>query len=664
MISLVEFQGKERPKQEKLPNETDAVADFGAALRDAGLFPEGIVPDGEIHRFNSGKGKNLDGYYSFVLNDYGGHGIYGDWSVDDTPRKWSSYNESSLNSQDLAKLRIERARQAEQHQREAQERAAQGARTASERLSGFQAANGSFEYVKRKQVGVFDNIRWSQFENLLAIPLYNEGGDVITYQRIWPDGTKRFMAGGSAKGGFYPVIGDTSVVCICEGYATGWSINHATGYQVFCAFNAGNLSPVAEMVRKHYPHADIIICADNDHTKKENVGLTKGIAAAKASSGRVVAPDPIDGVSDFNDLATLNGVEAVAKSISLDKQQTGRRFGYRPVGELLGNIRPTKWLVKGILEDEVLAVLFGSPGSYKSFMALSWACCIATGTPWHGHEVEQGPVFYIVGEGANGMAKRFAAWSTGTGVKLNDAPLYVSTAPTQMLDDDAARQVAGVISELRAMHGRPAAIVIDTLARNFGPGDENSTADMSKFVTNLDRFVGNGCLRLIVHHTGHGNKDRARGNSALVAAVDAEYRLIKNEDKTAALAATKMKDEPEWNKEMVFSPNVAVVSRDFDEDIKSLYLTHDGNQEKNASMKPTNTTKQMSEQQEGVYNICKDIIAEGRANSPDETALIDDVIDAVLDAELYKKPYHARRALSRLEKRELIRVNGDLVSVQ
>jgi len=84
-------------------------------------------------------------------------------------------------------------------------------------------------------------------------------------------------------------------------------------------------------------------------------------------------------------------------------------------------------------------------------------------------------------------------------------------------------------------------IVLDTLARCFGGGDENSTKDMSAFVLVCDairqRF---GCTILVVHHAGHGDKSRARGAIALKAALDAEYRLAN--DGGMLLTATKMKD--------------------------------------------------------------------------------------------------------------------------
>ena len=92
------------------------------------------------------------------------------------------------------------------------------------------------------------------------------------------------------------------------------------------------------------------------------------------------------------------------------------------------------------------------------------------------------------------------------------------------------------------MPDKPLAIAIDTLARNFGPGDENATRDMNQFVAGLDalRAVTQAAI-LVPHHSGHGDKTRGRGSSVLRAAVDGEY-LIEKSDSIIRMRCSKMKD--------------------------------------------------------------------------------------------------------------------------
>jgi hypothetical protein len=102
------------------------------------------------------------------------------------------------------------------------------------------------------------------------------------------------------------------------------------------------------------------------------------------------------------------------------------------------------------------------------------------------------------------------------------------------------------MEQVRETHGKPALIVVDTVARSFGGGDENSTRDMGSFVAGCDdiRAAADGATVLLVHHTGHGEKHRARGAMALHAALDASYRMEKGEDGVVRLEAVKMKDAP------------------------------------------------------------------------------------------------------------------------
>lgn len=248
---------------------------------------------------------------------------------------------------------------------------------------------------------------------------------------------------------------------------------------------------------------------------------------------------------------------------------TGRYIHFHLVGDLLRQgLRPPRWVVESYLESDAVAMMFGEPGACKSFIAVDLGCCVASGTPWHGHDVMQGGVFYIAGEGTNGLHRRVAAWEKHHGVSMQDAPLLISSRAAQFVDDLDAAAVANRIAELADLHSvQPVLIVIDTLARNFGVGDENGTRDMAEFIANVDMLLRSSALGkpavLIVHHTGHGDKHRARGSSALKGAVDAEYGVYRDKETgTVTLRTSKMKDAPE-PPEMSFSlQNVDMI--DFD----------------------------------------------------------------------------------------------------
>ena len=211
------------------------------------------------------------------------------------------------------------------------------------------------------------------------------------------------------------------------------------------------------------------------------------------------------------------------------------------VGELV--VKSISWLIQGFIETDSLCLLFGDPGTFKSFLAIAFACCVASGKEFFGHKVKQGPVVFIAGEGANGLARRFMAWAIRHQVKLKDLPLFVSVTPTGLCDPERVQFVLDAVADVAAKHGEPLLVVIDTVARNFGPGDENSTRDMSGFVSSCDLLRKQyGATVLLIHHCGLSDKTRSRGNLSLKAALDVEFRLNRDESGVIRFEATKMKD--------------------------------------------------------------------------------------------------------------------------
>lgn len=205
------------------------------------------------------------------------------------------------------------------------------------------------------------------------------------------------------------------------------------------------------------------------------------------------------------------------------------------------------YLIDGMIERGTMALIFGDPAAGKSFLAIDLAACVATGSGFHGRDTQLGAVIYIAGEGHGGLARRRMAWEAARGftLKSKGAPFFTSTVAGDFMDSATTETVIAEITAVARAEGPPALIVIDTLARNFGSGDENSTADMNRFVAAIDRVKDQwpGCTALIVHHTGHGNKQRSRGSMALMGAVDAEYRVEKD-GMTMTVTNTKMKDGP------------------------------------------------------------------------------------------------------------------------
>lgn len=300
---------------------------------------------------------------------------------------------------------------------------------------------------------------------------------------------------------------------------------------------------------RHFAGAKVIILPDNDDAGRDFARKVyadlKGCAAPAIVElpGLPQAGDIIDWMGGASDLEALCADPSAPAWLhqpdTCDRPASAFRFV--AVGDL--EYRAPEYLIADLIETETLGLVFGDPGCGKSFVTTDMGLSVATGTPFHGRKVKQGAVFLIAGEGHNGLTRRFAAWAKHNGVCIKSAPLFMSNRPAQFLDHESATGVAEAVHQLAAQHGNPALILIDTLARNYGPGDENSTSDMGAFIAAIDDLKAqfSGCTVLIVHHSGHGDKQRARGAMALKGALDCEYRVEKA-DNLIRLVNTKMKD--------------------------------------------------------------------------------------------------------------------------
>jgi hypothetical protein len=200
------------------------------------------------------------------------------------------------------------------------------------------------------------------------------------------------------------------------------------------------------------------------------------------------------------------------------------------------------YLVKSLLDVAAMAVVYGPSNSGKTFWTIDLAYHIAIGAPWRGRRVLQASVLYLAAEGGRGVINRVAALKQAHGVL--DVPLAVKRAGLDLLHDQADLQhIVDLSAEVKArLPDAPHMIVIDTLSRVMAGGDENSAADMTALIRNIDAIrATTGATALLVHHTGKDAARGARGHSSLRAATDTEIEIA-NEDGARAAVVTKQRD--------------------------------------------------------------------------------------------------------------------------
>ncbi len=178
------------------------------------------------------------------------------------------------------------------------------------------------------------------------------------------------------------------------------------------------------------------------------------------------------------------------------------------------------YLVKGWLDRNCLSMLYGPSNAGKTFVALDIAIHIAAGQPWRGLRVNGGPVLYIAAEGGAGIRNRLAAIKREH-PEMASAPFTLLPVGLDLHGQGDALAVCEIMPD-----EAPALVVVDTLARSMGAGDENTAKDAALFVRNCDLIrEATGAHVMVIHHTGKDEDRGARGSSALRAAVDNEIQV-------------------------------------------------------------------------------------------------------------------------------------------
>lgn len=280
-----------------------------------GLNPEEIIADGVRHRFDADDDKRGKKSAWYILHEDGiPAGAFGNWKTGES-EKWCSRSDNALSPIERAEYvtRIDKAKQAAEFTR--LELAVAAAVKSQTIWDNALPASDDNPYCQHKGIKPY-GLKEFKDKRTLIIPVHDGNGVISTLQFIDADGGKRFKSGGTKAGRYYSFGGEpVNTLLICEGMATAASLHAVTGYPVAVAFDAGNLEPVAKILRAKLPLIQIIMCADNDRFKEsENIGLIKATKAAQTVAGVLAVPvfhaDDMNG-TDFNDLHQREGSAAV-----------------------------------------------------------------------------------------------------------------------------------------------------------------------------------------------------------------------------------------------------------------------------------------------------------------------------------------------------------------
>lgn len=169
------------------------------------------------------------------------------------------------------------------------------------------------------------------------------------------------------------------------------------------------------------------------------------------------------------------------------------------------------------------SLFVAKPGTAKSVLVGDIGCHIAAGREWHGRKVEQGLVVFFAAERKRLTERRVAAWRKKHGV--TNVPFVVVGGKLDMttgLID--AKALAKTIAELEAKSGFPCVLIIlDTVTRTFGAGDQHQSKDMQRYVQSVDELNRATTAHIAAIHHSPWNDDRGKGAIDLDGAIDVSF---------------------------------------------------------------------------------------------------------------------------------------------
>lgn len=226
--------------------------------------------------------------------------------------------------------------------------------------------------------------------------------------------------------------------------------------------------------------------------------------------------------------------------------------------------------IRGLLTVNGSSLLYGSSNLGKTFLVYDMAAAVATGRPFRDElEVDPGAVLYFSLEGRTGAMNRLAAMKQ-RGLIDDDTPLFFSFDGINLAlarEKDSLSYgdlIAETVRAIEAQESIPLRlVVIDTLSRAMGGGEENSGRDMMLVVGEIDLIRAETSAHvMVVHHCGKDDSRGARGSSSLRAAVDTEIELSRPEGSNITTARVTKQRDMEIGPPMPFSLEVIELGTD------------------------------------------------------------------------------------------------------
>lgn len=184
------------------------------------------------------------------------------------------------------------------------------------------------------------------------------------------------------------------------------------------------------------------------------------------------------------------------------------------------SLAPRQYFVKDLLLFGQVSMLAGPPNVGKTSIIASIAGHASLGDSFAGRKVAKAATLYVAAEDPYGVAERGAAV---LGTAKDDAlPFEIYPQPVDLTDTQAMECFGRALGEYIASKGPERLfLVFDTLNLCLGDGDENSSRDMGRAISNAQRLARHHNVHvMIVHHANHSDPQKPRGSSAMIGNID------------------------------------------------------------------------------------------------------------------------------------------------
>lgn len=217
-----------------------------------------------------------------------------------------------------------------------------------------------------------------------------------------------------------------------------------------------------------------------------------------------------------------------------------RKKRYLNYAEMISVPTP-EWLVDGVLQERSSALMFGKSNTFKSFHAVSLACCVSTARRWHGASTKKGKALYVATEGEIAVGKlRIKGWMDRFDIPHADRANIFRYAQEVALDK--AESVSQLIADMNEI-GDVKLCVLDIFAGTMD-GSEIEDTTARNWVRGVNRILREtGVTVLAVAHTGWRDETRARMHTHFWGSFDTRLRVTGDKDKlTSVMGVERHKD--------------------------------------------------------------------------------------------------------------------------